>query len=143
MCQSIRTVYVFCRCTGATYQQKCPEPSSACEPLLARPTPLKLQCYCERHSSQAFKSHRKSERERKRIDKEYQKIRQRERLESESARARKEEEQRENEIEALKYQEFLEWDRRKVEAYRSRKAEREAGLRPGIREKSNGICLVM
>jgi hypothetical protein len=95
------------------------------------------------HSSQAFKSHRKSERGRKRIDKEYQKILQRERLESESARARKEEEQRENEIEALKYQEFLEWDRRKAEEYRSRKAEREAGLRPGIREKSNGICLVM
>jgi hypothetical protein len=111
--------------------------------LLARPTPLKLQCYCEMHSSQTFKSHRKSERERKRIDKAYQKILQRERLESESARARKEEGRRENEIEALKYQEFLEWDRRKAEEYRSRKAEREAGLRPGIREKSNGICLVM
>jgi hypothetical protein len=144
MCQSIVTNYAFCGCTGATYQQKCPEPSSTCELLLARPTPAKLQCYCEKHSSKPFKTRREDERESKRIDKEYQKIRQREKLQAESARHRKEEEEsREKEIEALKYEEFLAIDRKKAEEYRKRKAEKKAGLRPGIRDKSDGICRIM
>jgi hypothetical protein len=143
MCQSVQPVYVFCGCSGATYQQKCPNPCSTCELLLARPSSLKLQCYCRKHASQAFKSRREHERERKDIDKEYQKILKRERLQEESARARKEEERREREIEALKYEEFLAQDRRKKEEYRRRKAEKKAGLRPGIRQKSDGICLVM
>ena len=142
MCQSLVTVYQFCGCTGAAYQQKCPEPSSTCELLLARSIPLKLQCYCERHSSQTFKSRRKDERESKRIDKEYQKILQRERdcllQEDEAALPGREEE-----IEALKYEEFLTMDRRKAEEYRRRKADKKAALRPGIREKRDGICQVM
>ena len=143
MCQSVQPEYVFCGCLGATYQQKCANPCSTCAPLLARPSPLKLQCYCSKHASQAFKSRRGDERERRHIDKEYQRILQRKRLQEESAQARKEVERREREIEALKYEEFLAQDRRKEEEYRRRKAEKKAGLRPGIRQKSDGICLVM
>ena len=50
---------------------------------------------------------------------------------------------REREIERQKYEEYLTKDRRKVEQYKLRKAEKKAGLRPGIREKSDGICCVM
>ena len=41
------------------------------------------------------------------------------------------------------YEQFLEKDRREVEEYKRRKAEKKAGLRPGIREKSDGICRIM
>src|SRR3954447_13819678 len=70
MCQSLNTSYQFCGCTGATYEQRCSEPSPTWELLLARLTPVKLQCYCPKHSSQTFKSRveGKHERERKRID---------------------------------------------------------------------------
>src|SRR3954454_9854083 len=76
MCQSLNTSYQFCGCTGATYEQRCSEPSPTCELLLARPTPVKLQCYCPKHSSQTFKSRveGRHERERKRIDKEIHQI---------------------------------------------------------------------
>jgi hypothetical protein len=141
MCQSLNTFYQFCGCTGAKYEQKCPEPSPTCEFLLARPTPVKLQCYCQKHSSQTFKSRLESERERKRIDKEYQKIlcQSQRPLEKDQAPLRR----REEEIDALKYEEFLAKDRRKAEEYKTRKAEKKAGLRPGIREKSDGICEIM
>jgi ferredoxin-NADP reductase len=142
MCQSLNTFYQFCGCTGAKYEQKCPEPSSTCELLLARPTPVKLQCYCQKHSPQTFKSRLKSERERKRIDKEYQKI-----VLCESQRLLEKDraalQRREEEIDALKYEEFLAKDRRKAEEYKSRKAKKKAGLKPGIREKSDGICEIM
>jgi hypothetical protein len=147
MCQSLVILYHFCGCTGATDKQKCSEPSPTCELLLARLTSVKLQCYCTKHSSQTFKSRHKDERESKRIDKEYQKITQCEKkrslLQDEPARYRKEEERRGKEIEALKYEEFQAKDRRKAEEYRRRKAEKKAGLRPGISEKSDGICSIM
>jgi hypothetical protein len=143
MCQSTATTYAFCGCRGTTYQQNCPEPSSTCELLLARPSRTKLQCYCEKHSSQRFKSRREYGHENKRVNKEYQEILQRERLREESARHRIEGELREKGIEALKYDEFLAKGRRKAEEYRRGKAEKKAGTRPGIREKSDGICRIM
>ena len=142
MCQSLVTEYQFCGCKGATYEQKCPEPSSICELILAQPSPIKIQCYCEKHSSQTFKSRREDERKSKRIDREYQKILRRERerlLEEKESALRK----REEENEALKYEEFVAMDRRKGEEYRRRRADKRAGLRPGLREKSDGICRLM
>jgi hypothetical protein len=143
MCQSTVTSYTFCGCTGATCQQKCPEPAPTCELLLAHPSRIKLQCYCEKHSSQTFKSRRKDERETQRVDKEYQKILQRERLQEESVKHKIEGERREKEIEALIYGKFLAKDKRKAEERSRRKAEKKAGLRPRIREKSDGICRIM
>ena len=46
----------------------------------------------------------------------------------------------EREIETRKY---VEKNRRQKEEYERRKAEKKAGLRPGIREKSDGIFCVM
>lgn len=75
MCQSVVTLYLFCGChAGAAYEQRCSEPSSNCEYLLAKPTPLKLQCYCPEHSSQTFKSVREEKRDTKRVETEYRKI---------------------------------------------------------------------
>jgi len=45
--------------------------------------------------------------------------------------------------EAEKYELFLTKDRAKVEACRRERAQRKAGLKPGIREKSDGICCTM
>jgi hypothetical protein len=74
MCQSIQTAYKFCGCQGEFYQQTCPEPTATCQLLLKNPTELKLTCYCEKHSSQTFKTVRKDQRDTARFNKEYNKI---------------------------------------------------------------------
>src|SRR5271163_2806202 len=112
MCQSLVTAYQFCGCTGATYEQKCPEPSSTCERILAGPTAVKLQCYCDKHSSQAFKSRHADESESKRINKEYQKILQREKREQSLSKEESVRQKTEGDVEALKHDEFLARDRR-------------------------------
>ena len=137
MCQSIATFYQFCGCPGASYQQKCSVSTSLCASLLARPTPLKLECYCPEHSARKFKTVRQDERDTKLFDQEYRKV-----LKRESQQARKRE-QEDEANERTKYEHFWDKDRRKVAAYKRGNSEKKAGLRPGIREKSDGICRVM
>ncbi len=74
MCQSIQTTYKFCGCEGEFYQQKCPKPTATCHLLLGNPTNLKLTCYCEKHSSQNFKTVLQDQRDTARFNKEYNKI---------------------------------------------------------------------
>ena len=74
MCQSIQTIYKFCGCKGEFYQQTCPKPTATCKLLLQNPTDLKLTCYCEKHSSQTFKTVRQDQRDTARFNKEYDKI---------------------------------------------------------------------
>lgn len=74
MCQSIQTTYKFCGCQGKFYQQICPKPTTTCKLLLQNPADLKLTCYCEKHSSQTFKTVRQDQRDTARFDKEYNKI---------------------------------------------------------------------
>lgn len=74
MCQSIQTIYKFCGCPGEAYQQICPNPTATCKLLLRHPTKLQLTCYCEKHSSQTFKTVRQDRRDSALVTKEYNKI---------------------------------------------------------------------
>jgi hypothetical protein len=74
MCQSILTTYKFCGCTGSSYDQICPKPTATCKLLLHNPTTLQLTCYCDKHSSQTFKTVRQNDRDTARFNMEYNKI---------------------------------------------------------------------
>ena len=105
-----------------------------------------MECYCPRHSSKTFKSERSSMRENDRISREYQRIANRESqqaLTKDAAEERRRLRDIEHQIEAAKYQEYVEKNRRLKEEYQQRKADKKAGRAIGIREKSDGICCVM
>lgn len=87
MCQSIQTIYKFCGCKGEFYQQTCPKPTATCKLLLQNPIDLKLTCYCEKHSSQTFKTVRQDQRDTARFNKEYDKILAREEQQRQKATA--------------------------------------------------------
>ena len=155
MCQAIETVYGFCGCPGARYQQRCPTPSATCAATqISVATPLYMHCYCADHAKKSFTTVRQAQRGRTASDREDRRGRRRAISE---ARRRSIEAQHGRATEFRRRQRDSEQSARSDASARSQgggrrglterpptreKVERKSWWE-GQREKSDGICRVM